>query len=148
MTKAVYDHPLISIPSRPSLLSHFILLHLLSDVSIPALTPAVLFTRARELTADLRRRLLSGVLTEGDVETGDMVLANKGKGKRQHVDLAESWAEGEWHESRTSGVPTDRHRVGQPSQASRWNLWKVGAECREIGGVECYNGYHMGMIEQ
>ena len=30
----------------------------------------------------------------------------------------------------------------------RWKLWEVGAECKEIGGLECYDGYHVGLIEQ
>lgn len=29
-----------------------------------------------------------------------------------------------------------------------WKLWDVSADCREIGGMECYDGYHLALIDQ
>jgi hypothetical protein len=29
-----------------------------------------------------------------------------------------------------------------------WQLWEVNADCKEIGGMECYDGIHLAMIEQ
>jgi hypothetical protein len=29
-----------------------------------------------------------------------------------------------------------------------WKLWDVSAECRDIGCMECYEGYHIALIDQ
>lgn len=46
-------------------------------------------------------------------------------------------------------VPAEGN-VHDESRASEawWKLWEVNADCKEIGGMECYDGYHLALIEQ
>ncbi|ADV25427.1 Hypothetical Protein CGB_M0370C [Cryptococcus gattii WM276] len=62
----VYDTPLVRLTSRSSLLSHFALLHLLSTLSLPSLTPSAVIRHARSLTSALMLRLVG--VTPKDVD--------------------------------------------------------------------------------
>jgi len=114
----VYDHPLVRVSSRQSLLAHLILLHLMSSLYLPSLTPAALIHHARGLTSHLRNWLI-GV---DDEEPGK-----------------EKEAEEEW-----LGVETGKHEREEDdvNDGSWWRVWDVGADCKEIGAMECYGTSH------
>lgn len=46
----------------------------------------------------------------------------------------------EWY-GFVSSAPTD-------ADVAWWKLWEVNADCKEIGGMECYDGFHLALIEQ
>ena len=118
LMNVVYDHPLVRVSSRQSFLAHLVLLHLLSTLDLPSLTPTALLHNARRLTTYLRNRL-AGV---------DEVESAKGK------ELEEEWLgiEPGRYEGRAGQGEADEEREGW------WRLWDVGADCKEIGGMECY----------
>jgi len=137
-----YDHPLVQLTSRSSLLSHFQLLHLLSTLYVPSISPRALVQHIKFITSALRTIVLGNdTLIVGDIER----RGSKGKEKAWDMDdLAE-------------GKVVDRDRW--------WRVWDVRADCREIGGMECYgmspvlafpfwlsglpsDGYHLALIQQ
>lgn len=149
----VYDHPLAKVTSRESLLTHFVLLHLLSTGYLPSISPSALIQHARSVTTALRSKLL-GVDDSTDIERSALPLkGNKGKEKAQEV------GEPVWFGMDT---PREERREDQ----GWWKAWDVSADCREIGGMECYgkltlcltphcfaklmslDGYHLALIEQ
>ena len=139
-----YDHPLVQLTSRSSLLSHFQLLHLLSTLYVPSISPKALVQHIKFITSALRTMVLGNdTLIVGDIER----RGSKGKEKAWDVD---DLAEGKV-------VDIDRW----------WRVWDVRADCREIGGMECYgmfpvptyqlrswfsglpsDGYHLALIQQ
>ncbi|KAK4689104.1 coatomer subunit zeta, partial [Tremellales sp. Uapishka_1] len=122
----VYDHPLVRISSRQSLMSHFVLLQLLSTVYLPSFTPSSLIYYSRYAFARVRNRLL-GIEDPVDVE------AAKGK-----IALST------WY-----GLDERKEGEGDERKLGKWwKLWEVSAECKEMGGMECYDGQHLAMIEQ
>lgn len=133
----MYDHPLVKVSSRDALLTHFILLHLLASPSLLPFTPTALISHAKGILSAIYGTSARGVGAQS-VEKS-MTPAAKGKSK-----LA---AEEEW-----LGLPFEAKaaltRSEHPSNTTKWRLWDVSAECREIGGMECYDGYHLAMIEQ
>jgi hypothetical protein len=145
----VYDHPFVKLTSRQSLLTHFILLHLFSTLSIPSLSPSSLLEHARGVTSLLRNRWLGEEGdAEADAEAGALAKALKqkdikGKGK---MVLEEDWL----------GLPSldpateilRARKVAEKREGQWWKLWDVSADCTEIGEMECYDGYHMALIQQ
>nr|XP_031861029.1 uncharacterized protein CI109_003389 [Kwoniella shandongensis]KAA5528101.1 hypothetical protein CI109_003389 [Kwoniella shandongensis] len=145
----VYDHPLLRITSRQSLLMHFILLHLLSTVYLPSITPSALLQHARTLTSTLRNRLLG--VDQSHANTNISKLANVAK--RQMLLPKEAAEEEEWlglplkqHARQDSSTDEESEDKGDDA-AGWWRLWDVRADCKEIGEMECYDGYHLAMIE-
>lgn len=160
LTHAVYDHPLAKVTSRESLFTHFILLHLLSAGYLPSLSPSALIQHARSITSALRTRLLGGD-EHTDIETSTPKFEGyKSKGKGKEKAEAEVGATG-WYGLDTT--PEERR-----DDVGWWKAWDVSADCREIGGMECYgeranpivlpipapafanvsDGYHLALIEQ
>jgi hypothetical protein len=114
----VYDHPLLRISSRQSLLTHYILLHLLSTLYLPAITPQSLVYHIGTLASLLRDQAIGSrwdSQEKADVEAGkvDDVEWSIRKGRRG--------------------------QMAKDNEQSRWwRLWEVSAECMDIGGMECY----------
>ncbi|WVQ86174.1 hypothetical protein IAT38_008342 [Cryptococcus sp. DSM 104549] len=127
----VYDHPLLRVTSRRALLTHFILLHLLSTAYLPSLTPSALLLHARHLTSGLRNRLMG------------LEEPRPGGGKVSGLGEEEEWLglpqRGETAGKRETG--TGERKEGW------WRLWEVTADCREIGEMECYDGVRLAMID-
>ncbi|WVQ92306.1 hypothetical protein IAS59_006115 [Cryptococcus gattii] len=128
----VYDTPLVRLTSRSSLLSHFALLHLLSTLSLPSLTPSAVIRHARSLTSALMLRLDA--------------IGERRFGARSRGGVSCDWAfvmEETWLTLATMCAPTERDGSGW------WRLWEVRAECSEIGEMESYevDGYHLAMID-
>lgn len=123
---SVYDHPLVRISSRQSVLTHFALLQLLSRLYVPSLYPSDIISHARNFSALVRGALVgSDELPRRDkpMDPIDEWLASSGRGhnsimRRNNKD--DGW----------------------------WKLWDVSAECRDIGCMECYEGYHIALIDQ
>lgn len=115
----VYDHPLARVSTRQSLLTHFILLHLFSTVYIPSLTPSSVLHHAHNVASRLRNRLVG----EDDIECGPG-MSGRGKGKGVALD-PEDWL------GLSEGAKED-------DVDGWWRLWEVGAECKEIGAMDCY----------
>lgn len=112
---AAYDHPLVQLTSRSSLLSHFQLLHLLSIIYLPSISPRAMVEHTRTITSALKSRILGEhTLTIGDIERRPSA---KGKERAWDDDLDEE-------------VNKDKR--------GWWKVWDVRADCREIGGMECY----------
>jgi hypothetical protein len=117
----VYDHPLVRLSSRQSVLTHFALLQLFSTAYVPSLTPSSLLLHARNLTSRLR----SAVLGSDDIDVANR-NPSADKGKRV-VDPVDEWL--------ASSAPI----IHRNSNADGWwKLWDVSAECRDIGCMECY----------
>lgn len=121
----VYDHPLVALTSRESILSHFILLHLISSIHLPTLTPNGLVEHARSITSSLKDRILGNNDFEPAELAHERPTSVKGK-------------ERAWSEELGIGLDDSLHedRVGR--QGRWWKAWEVSADCREIGGMECY----------
>lgn len=139
-------------------MTHFILLHLLASGSIPALTPSNALLHARLISRRLSRRIKDSLsfrsfssFSGGDVntETSSREVKDNGKGKEK----AENDLVTEEYQERLSITNAqieerEMNQKGKVIRGDRWKLWDVGAECTEIGGMECYDGYHLGLIEQ
>jgi hypothetical protein len=124
--EAEYDHPLAQVSSRDSLLTHFVLLHLVSTLYLPSITPSALVQHARGLTSGLKSRVL-GEEGANDLEGFRRVSRPDGKGKEKAHEL-----EGKnWSSSAAS-------KEGEGNKSGWWKAWDVSADCREIGGMECY----------
>jgi hypothetical protein len=107
-----YDHPLVQLASRSSLSSHFQLLHLLSTLYLPKISPRALLQHSRSITSILKSRILGHDDLPGDLER----VSVKGKEKALwDVEDTERSGMGRW-----------------------WKVWDVRADCKEIGGMECY----------
>lgn len=152
LTHKVYDHPLVRLSSRQSLLTHFALLQLFSTAYVPSLTPSSILLHARNITSRIRGALLgsdsdsdalhastsstgaSGCV-DGEAHAG---AVSDAKGKRV-VDPVDEWLA-------TSGNQRAlAHRDNRND--GWWKLWDVTAECRDIGCMECYEGYHIALID-
>ena len=105
ITTIVYDHPLVRVTSRKALLSHFMLLHLVSTLYLPALTPTALLHHARGLTSYLRGRLIG----LDDLEAGEIIktVDDEEYTKEEAELVSDMW----------------------------WRVWDVDAACKEIGGM-------------
>ncbi|KAK8869475.1 hypothetical protein IAR55_000039 [Kwoniella newhampshirensis] len=143
----VYDHPLLRVTSRQSLLMHFILLHLLSTLYLPSITPSALLQHARNLTSRLRNRLL-GIDRAHDLSKKSHIQ------KKQLLLPKEPAEEEEWlglplkqGGRGASLIEEDNLSDGEEDEDGWWKLWDVRADCKEIGEMECYDGYHLAMIE-
>ncbi|ORY30029.1 hypothetical protein BCR39DRAFT_530729 [Naematelia encephala] len=141
-----YDHPLLHLGSRQSLLAHIILLHLVATMSLPALTPSSLLSHVRNITHKVKNVILGEEEgpTAADIEAGTAAEINS-KGKGKMIDLA--WEAGDEKESLKTSLEVHALQEGK-NDGDWWKLWDVGAECKEIGGMECYDGCHLAMIEQ
>jgi hypothetical protein len=94
------------------------------------------------------------VRRKGDEESAGTCTDVKGKGKGKGKEKAVGGTDKGGRSRREGGDASEkmemdvemalRRREGR----DRWKLWEVRAECLEIGGMECYDGYHLGMIEQ
>jgi hypothetical protein len=153
----VYDHPLVALTSRESILSHFILLHLVSSLQLPSMTPNALVQHARSVTSSLKDRILgnSELQHEGlELERPKPKSSVKGKEKAWSEELGLGLGS-------LDSVRGDIDRVR--GKGRWWRAWEVSAECREIGGMECYgtsplwpfrdrtdsiDGYNLALIEQ
>jgi hypothetical protein len=111
-----YDHPLVQLTSRSSLLSHFQLLHLISSLYLPSISPRALVEHTRSITSHLKSKIIG---TEANVPQ-DLERTVSVKGKEKAV-----WEDVDDLENTQNG---DRW----------WKVWDVRADCREIGGMECY----------
>lgn len=129
----VYDHPLIRLSSRQSVLTHFALLQLLSTAYVPSLTPSSILLHARNLTSRIR-----GAVLGTDDLPGDVARTMSAKGKQPAVDPVDQWLA-------TSNNAIDHRNYNSDGW---WKLWDVSAECRDIGCMECYEGYHIALIDQ
>jgi hypothetical protein len=128
----VYDHPLVRLSSRQSVLTHFALLQLLSTAYLPSFTPSSLLLHARSLTSRVRSALLGpDYLPSPSANARD---------KRAVVDPIDEWlaSSGQHH-----GSVMHRNNADE----GWWKLWDVSAECRDIGCMECYEGYHIALID-
>ncbi|WVO24899.1 uncharacterized protein IAS62_006279 [Cryptococcus decagattii] len=143
----VYDTPLVRLTSRSSLLSHFALLHLLSTLSLPSLSPSAVIRHARSLMSALMLRLV-GVIPK-DVDRASRprkkdAIGERRFGARSRGGVGHDWAFGmeeTWLTLATMCAPTES------DGSDWWRLWEVRAECSEIGEMECYDGYHLAMID-
>jgi hypothetical protein len=129
-----YDHPLAQVSSRDSILTHFILLHLMSTLYLPAISPSALVQHAKGLTSVLRTRLLSDNEVndlEGVRKISRSTASAKGKEKAEELDLPMSESRAGWRLPATS-------TEGSGEKSGWWKAWDVSADCREIGGMECY----------
>ncbi|WVQ77126.1 hypothetical protein IAR50_006809 [Cryptococcus sp. DSM 104548] len=124
----VYDTPLSRVSSRSSLLSHFALLHLCSTLYLPSLTPASLVLHARHVTSALMKRVTGIERVDKNEKPSDLAKTDYG--------LEEVWL----------GLP-EPERLSKGAEGW-WRLWEVRADCREIGEMECYDGYHLAMVDQ
>ncbi|ODN92041.1 hypothetical protein L198_05713 [Cryptococcus wingfieldii CBS 7118] len=123
----VYDTPLSRVSSRSSLLSHFALLHLCSTLYLPSLTPTSLVLHARNATSALMKRAAGIERVDKNAKPSDLAKSDFG--------LEEVWL----------GLPEPEC----PTEGEGWwRLWEVRADCREIGEMECYDGYHLAMVDQ
>ena len=141
MSDVAYDNPFAKVSSRQSLISHFILLHLVSCGQLPPLSSRSLFS----LATSISKQVLGYANVIGD--EGTEVSNAKGKEKAEiglgihHTGETDLLKNGDLsfetikpikglggaHQSDTEG--------GGPSW---WRLWDVTAECRELGSIECY----------
>lgn len=163
----VYDDPVLRIPSRSSLLTHLLLLHLISSGSIPAPTPSnvLRYTKLalhRGVQSVLAITSPFGVSGRkgGDEESGSGVGAGyrdldlKGKGRDISASEKKGNSKGKGKASKPEKMELGNFKAEEVSGGGarkgkdKWKLWEVGAECLEIGGMECYDGHHLGMIEQ
>lgn len=121
----VYDHPLVALTSRESILSHFILLHLISSIHLPTLTPNGLVEHARSITSSLKDSIL------GNNDFGSAELAHERPKSVKGKERA-------WSEELGIGLDVSPHEERVGRQGRWWKAWEVSADCREIGGMECY----------
>jgi hypothetical protein len=137
----VYDHPLVALTSRESILSHFILLHLVSSLHLPSIAPSALVEHARSITSSLKNRILgNNELRLKEVELQSRKPSAKGKQRA-------------WSEELGLGLDTldsirgdvNRVRGERRGKGKWWRAWEVSAECREIGGMECYGTFCPGL---
>jgi hypothetical protein len=131
---SVYDHPLVALTSRESIVSHFILLHLVSSLHLPSITPSALVQHARSITSSLKDRILgSDQLRREELELERPKAIPSLKGKER------AWSEelGLGVGSLDSGYGDMDQMRGQ-RKGKWWRAWEVSAECKEIGGMECY----------
>ncbi|ORX33392.1 hypothetical protein BD324DRAFT_639939 [Kockovaella imperatae] len=140
-----YDHPLVQTTSRQSFLAHFVLLHLVSSLSVPSLTPSNLIAQARSTAWYLRSAILGAEeLSSPDVEAvypaENKIVKNRARQASLTSDHQVGWPD---HTRLDSSVKADE----QPSSAKWWKLWEVSAACRDIGAMECYDGYHLALID-
>ncbi|OWZ63789.1 hypothetical protein AYX14_06643 [Cryptococcus neoformans] len=144
----VYDTPLVRLTSSSSLLSHFSLLHLLSTLTLPSLTPSAVIRHARSLTSALMLRLVGGTLRDVDPVPRFRKRDTFGErrfGARSRGDVSQDGAFGieeAWLSLATMCAPAERD-----GEDGWWKLWEVRAECSEIGEMECYDGYRLAMID-
>lgn len=164
----VYDHPLIRLTSRDALLSHFVLLHLAATAYLPSLAPYALVGHANtsiRLTFRLARNIIFG---RAAVPTTTPRNLEKGKGRAEPVSWDEKSSKqndasherrehgrggllgaiSKWYGFGSSGSEQDGGGGRSGRRDGWWQLWEVNADCREIGGMECYDGIHLAMIEQ
>lgn len=122
----VYDHPLVRLSNRQSVLTHFALLQLLSRVYLPSITPSSILLHARGLTSRVRGALLGS----DEVATAEVTET------KRVVDPLDEWLE-------SSGGPSVEGALVQRDSRGNgwWKLWDVSAECRDIGCMECYGGF-------
>ena len=111
---SAYDHPLVQLTSRSSLLSHFQLHHLASSCYLPSISPKALVEHTRSITSHLKSKIIG---TEANVPR-DLERTVSVKGKERAV----------W----------DLEDVDERESGRWWKVWDVRADCREIGGMECY----------
>lgn len=123
LTPLVYDHPLVRLSSRQSVLTHFALLQLLATAYVPSFTPSSILHHARSVTSYARRALLGS-------DSDDLAAA----GQTHDIQVSPSGQVDEWLQS--SGPQLIRRRNADPN--GWWKLWDVSAECRDIGCMECY----------
>jgi hypothetical protein len=86
---------------------------------------------ARNITSRIR----GAVLGSDDIDVTNRAPATD-KGKRT-VDPVDEWLA-------ASGPVIHRNN----NTDGWWKLWDVSAECRDIGCMECYEGYHIALIDQ
>lgn len=125
-----YDHPLVRLSSRQAVLTHFVLLHLLSTAYLPSITPANIIFHVRNITSQLRSRLLGSDERERDVrDVEEGTMMRKGKTKL---------LEEEWMCASDEKKPLEQD-VQIDKDSGRWfRIWDVSADCKEIGNMECY----------
>ncbi|WVR05492.1 hypothetical protein IAU60_002510 [Kwoniella sp. DSM 27419] len=142
----VYDHPLVRHTSRDSLLLHFALIHFASTLYVPAVTPSGILVHMTKLGESIRNKLFGAEL-ERDTEEDQ---AAKSRYSEKTI-TSDSGLEEEW--LGLSSTLTGRHTVhtaqanSPDNEEGWWKLWDVRADCREIGEMECYDGYHLALIE-
>lgn len=122
LTPSVYDHPLVRLSSRQSVLTHFALLQLLATAYVPSFTPSSILHHARSVTSYARRALLGS-------DSDDL-----SSGQTHDIQVSPTGQVDEWLQS--SGPQLIRRRNADPN--GWWKLWDVSAECRDIGCMECY----------
>lgn len=133
----VYDHPLVALTSRESILSHFILLHLVSSLHLPSITPSALVQHARSITSSLKDKILgNNELRHEELELERPESKPSAKGKER------AWSEelGLGLGSSESGHG-EIDRIRGEGKGKWWRAWEVSADCREIGGMECYGTF-------
>lgn len=123
LTRTVYDHPLVRLSSRQSVLTHFTLLQLLATAYVPSFTPSSILHHARGVTSYARRALLGS-------DSEDLSTDHQTRG----MDVCPAGEIDEWLQS--SGPDLTTRRSADPN--GWWKLWDVSAECRDIGCMECY----------
>lgn len=108
------------------MLTHFALLQLLATAYVPSFTPSSILHHARSVTSYARRALLGS-------DSEDLASA-----QAHEIQLSPAGQVDEWLQS--SGPQLIRRRKADPN--GWWKLWDVSAECRDIGCMECYGGWH------
>lgn len=68
--------------------------------------------------------------------------------RREHGRGGLLGAISKWYGFGSSGSEQDGGGGRSGRRDGWWQLWEVNADCREIGGMECYDGIHLAMIEQ
>ena len=148
-----YDHPLVRLSSRQAFLTHFILLRLLSTAYIPSLTPSSILHHVHTVTSSVRRRLLGADERDRDIEAGKK-HAHDRKGKTKVIPSQLPLFEDEWMglemdaDADNEADENEKRLVGRKGWKARakederwWRLWDVSADCKEIGGMECYGRF-------
>lgn len=143
---AVYDHPLVQLSSRQALLAHFVLLHLFSTVSLPTLTPSSLLHHARTATSLIRSRWVGDDPDAPSDPEAAPIKSAKAKDMPRMALEEESLGLPSQDQS-SDALNLVCNSDGEAGQRW-WKVWDVKADCIEIGSMECYEGYHLAMIEQ
>jgi hypothetical protein len=129
----------VNVVSRSAFLAHFAFLHLISTGYVPKVTPSALLQHVSRVTSIARQRLI-GLDDHG----GDIEAASEGKSLKGKNKSSEEWL-GYGARQDTEMVMRDGART---SDSAWWRIWDVTADCTDIGGMECYDGYHLALIEQ